>query len=630
MFKKPLKTILIVAIFSVVATAIYFTFFSQAGIAKKYAVLGKIEKGDVESQISASGQVSNADEVDLEFEASGIIENIYVEEGSYVKAGQIIAQMDATDANMAIRNAEIALEQEELNLEELSEPADEIDVKKAQNALTVAQNSLTDLTSNYNSDYADKEDEIASLETDLPDTYNSAYNAVAEIFITLPDALDAIDELINGHDFASNQSNLSFYNNETGRQTAIESKIDNIKNSYNEAKSSYKKALEAYQNTDGDNVDNIKTLADETYNAVRQASETLKELDVFLALVAEELDSGIYDEILSSERSEVSSYSSQINLLMASIYDEIENINNKIKSIEAAKDDLITLTSDYESAVKSAEITVEEKTLDLEELQTSSVTALDIKAEQLKVEQKESDLLSAQKDYEGYFIYAPIAGYISGVDIDIGEHVSLGTTVATLIDNSPQIIVPLNELDILNIEVGQEAIITFSAIEDFSANGTVVEKSITGDVNSGVVSYNVTVSINSDDERILNGMSADLTLILKLKEDVILVTASAVKEDKDGKYVEVVTNADEFTENSFYDPAGLETEKQYIETGEEDDLNYEVVSGLTEGETIVLMTASIETDSTDTAGINLFGSGSGARSGGEMPSGPPSGMMPGQ
>lgn len=68
-----------------------------------------------------------------------------------------------------------------------------------------------------------------------------------------------------------------------------------------------------------------------------------------------------------------------------------------------------------------------------------------------------------------------------------------------------------------------------------------------------------------------------------------------------------------------------------MEIGEQDDLNYEVISGLSEGKTIVLMTISIETESDDTTdGVNLLGP-SGGRSGAEMPSGgPPSGMMPGQ
>ena len=493
--------------------------------------------------------------------------------------------------------------------------------------MTQAENDLTQLTSQYETAYANKQDDIADLEADYPTAYNSAFNAATEIFVGLPDVLESMDDIVQGHNMAQNMTDITYYLNSTSGddRDPISAQKDKVITAYYASLASYDTALDSYQEISRENTDQIEILADATYEAVYDMSEALKELDVFLALVYDEVGSGfLYADVLSSQRTDISNSSGTINPILTSIYDEIENIDGISESITDAQEELEDLTSEYELNKQDLELTLEGKELDLEDIQSTSATDLEIRAQELTIEEKENALSSAQNDYEDNFVYAPISGYISELDIDVGETVSTSTVVATLIDDSKQIVVSLNELDVLDVKVGQSAVVTFDAIEGLEADAIVVERSDTGDVNSGVVSYDITLSILNEDERILTGMSADVDIVLISSDDVLLIPQTAIKEDTDGKYAEVVTNIDQLAKKSFYLPSELTTEKKYLEIGEEDDTNAEVISGLNEGDLIVLMTTIVLSSEEDTTLSTPFSGGGGEMPSGDMGSGPPS------
>ncbi|EKD63560.1 MAG: hypothetical protein ACD_51C00258G0002 [uncultured bacterium] len=623
-----MKKIIVIGLIAALSGFIgYSVFYKTEAVSEEYVVLGKIQKGNISLSIQSSGQVSNADEIELNPDKSGIVGTIHVEEDQYVSEGDPIMSFDTTDSEMAVRSAEIDLEKAQLALEELQEPVDEMDIKNAENSVTQAENDLTQLTSQYETAYANKQDDIADLEADYPTAYNSAFNAATEIFVGLPDVLESMDDIVQGHNMAQNMTDITYYLNSTSGddRDPISAQKDKVITAYYASLASYDTALDSYQEISRENTDQIEILADATYEAVYDMSEALKELDVFLALVYDEVGSGfLYADVLSSQRTDISNSSGTINPILTSIYDEIENIDGISESITDAQEELEDLTSEYELNKQDLELTLEGKELDLEDIQSTSATDLEIRAQELTIEEKENALSSAQNDYEDNFVYAPISGYISELDIDVGETVSTSTVVATLIDDSKQIVVSLNELDVLDVKVGQSAVVTFDAIEGLEADAIVVERSDTGDVNSGVVSYDITLSILNEDERILTGMSADVDIVLISSDDVLLIPQTAIKEDTDGKYAEVVTNIDQLAKKSFYLPSELTTEKKYLEIGEEDDTNAEVISGLNEGDLIVLMTTIVLSSEEDTTLSTPFSGGGGEMPSGDMGSGPPS------
>jgi multidrug efflux pump subunit AcrA (membrane-fusion protein) len=72
--------------------------------------LATVERGVVQSTVSASGNLAPISESDLNFKTSGILTGLYVAAGQHVSKGQLLAQIDSTSASVALQEAEANLE----------------------------------------------------------------------------------------------------------------------------------------------------------------------------------------------------------------------------------------------------------------------------------------------------------------------------------------------------------------------------------------------------------------------------------------------------------------------------------------------------------------------------------------
>lgn len=91
-------------------------FGSQAAV--RY-VTAKAEKGTLVVSVSGSGQVAALNQVDIKSKTSGDIVSVKAQNGDEVKAGALLAQIDAADAGKAVRDAEANLQSAQLSLDKL-------------------------------------------------------------------------------------------------------------------------------------------------------------------------------------------------------------------------------------------------------------------------------------------------------------------------------------------------------------------------------------------------------------------------------------------------------------------------------------------------------------------------------
>ena len=90
--------------------------------------------------------------------------------------------------------------------------------------------------------------------------------------------------------------------------------------------------------------------------------------------------------------------------------------------------------------------------------------------------------------------------------------------------------VNVDELDILSVAVGQDAEITFDALEGQSYTGKITE--ISGQcasVSGGVARYAVKIEL-AKDENMRAGMNASATITIESKEDIITIPLNALQE----------------------------------------------------------------------------------------------------
>lgn len=162
----------------------------------------------------------------------------------------------------------------------------------------------------------------------------------------------------------------------------------------------------------------------------------------------------------------------------------------------------------------------------------------------------------------------------SGTELSASEYSTDVALFTISPDDTMTLEVSVDELDINSVEIGQEAVVTFDAIEDEEFTGEVTEIGNTALVNGGVAKYTVSVSVPKDEE-MKQGMNASATITIENRENVITIPVNALQEK--GNKVFVYTEKDE--------DGNLSGETE-VTTGLSDGTTVEITEGLSEGDTV--------------------------------------------
>ncbi len=222
----------------------------------------------------------------------------------------------------------------------------------------------------------------------------------------------------------------------------------------------------------------------------------------------------------------------------------------------------------------------------------------------------QTSLSSAWANYQqtSPTIYAPITGTISGLSFQVGSVLtaqtsSTGTSTSQRIANiktsaAPVAIVDLNEVDVPKVVVGDKATLTMDAFPNETFTGKIVSIDTTGSVSSGVTTYPAYINYDSAIDGIYPNMAVDASIITTVKDNVVLVPNAAVQTSTSGQTtVRIMKNGQVNTVD--------------ITTGASNDTQTEIVSGVTEGDTVVTGVTTTGTTGTSTSPFSSFGGGGG-------------------
>ncbi len=133
---------------------------------------GVVERGSIDEIVNVTGVVAPEERVALRFQQAGIVEQVFVEPGDRVEAGQPLAKLETDQLELAVRQAEISLEIQELSYQRLIEPPSEADVQAARAAVNSA-------VANYNSVTRPADPEtIRAAELQVQQAYNAYEQAL--------------------------------------------------------------------------------------------------------------------------------------------------------------------------------------------------------------------------------------------------------------------------------------------------------------------------------------------------------------------------------------------------------------------------------------------------------------------
>jgi RND family efflux transporter MFP subunit len=228
--------------------------------------------------------------------------------------------------------------------------------------------------------------------------------------------------------------------------------------------------------------------------------------------------------------------------------------------------------------------------------QNFSKVSVNTQAQNLNIQQYQNALLDAKDNLAKYYIYAPIDGIISASDstITTGDTVSSGTVLGSIVTKKEIIVISLSETDIPKIKLGQKATITFDALPNMTATGSVIDIDTVGTVTQGVVNYGVKIALDISDSQIKPGMSGNVNVITDTQQNVLSVPNSAVKTKNGASYVLVLAQKQDLTNSTAsqgFLSATAPTQKT-VQVGLADDTNTQIISGLSEGDQVVVRTIS--------------------------------------
>jgi len=240
------------------------------------------------------------------------------------------------------------------------------------------------------------------------------------------------------------------------------------------------------------------------------------------------------EDLLDEVRAEITLAEKRVELAQAA-YDRVSNRSlensaraNALLALNDAKNYLNSLRADYQwyisppsetdAAKTNAQAAVAEAAYQEAQWYLAALKGEDIPADAsgamlAQLQQAKADLTAAQNRLEQSRLIAPIAGIIAEVNVIAGEYASPGA-ILIVVSNTDQLQVKttdLSERDVIDVKVGDPAIITVDALnEEFS--GQVIHISPTADTLGGDVVYEVTIEFDEQPAGVLGGMTAEVAI----------------------------------------------------------------------------------------------------------------------
>lgn len=327
----------------------------------------------------------------------------------------------------------------------------------------------------------------------------------------------------------------------TANISLLQKKLEEATEDYNEAAKDYQDAQKPVLEEENNTVNfmsmqksylNLQTQYENAKKALQEAEQALEDNDREIAAYQEKLEDVVAKSRISTLEADETYQESVINGENARVtYEaELESLKETLKEAEDEKDQIEKQLSAFEAFVG-----------------------------------------------EDGCLYAEEAGIVTEVFYEAGDSLrDIGAMLSYAAPDDMTISVDVTQEDIVDLNVGDKVDITFTAYGDTAYEGSIRSIDTTATSReSNAVSYTVVIAVEGDTALLYSGMTADVIFVTKQKEDVVYVSRKAVMEENGSYYVYYKT------------PAG-EMERKEVETGMDNGIYIEILSGLEEGDTVYL------------------------------------------
>lgn len=529
-----------------------------------------VEKRNLTNSISETGTIEANDTVDEQSTLTNVkVTAVNVKVGDRVNQGDVLATLDVSSVADSLNTTQKSIS--------AGEKANSISEQSAQRAVDYAKANQSAQSSQADSEVSSAQDALTSAQS----TQTSVENQLAAAKAALQSA--QADYTASNQTFAPIESDYN--TKETAYQTA-------------------KAASDAAQ---------VNVTALQTQIAATTDASTLATLNAQLATAQNDLGQKL--QTTSTTQAAVNAVQSNYDTAKAD-HDAKASAYQSAQSNEAALEDQLakavaavnTAQSQYDTTVTSRDNTnrtnqntVATQEDNLKTAQINNSTSLDAKKDQ---EKQYQDQLAQGN------VTAQISGVVTAVNITAGDNYTNGTMISIEDDSSYIVDTSVDDYDIGNLSLNMPVVIKTNGTGDTELDGVIsyiapkpegsttsssttsstssALTSATSSSSSGGVNYEVKVTVNTANDKLKLGMTAQLSIVLESKQNVLTVPYNAVTQTKTGEGT--ITVFDEKTKK---------TEKIKVNTGLETDYYVEVSgSQVKEGMKVIVPTSSTNASET--------------------------------
>lgn len=162
------------------------------------------------------------------------------------------------------------------------------------------------------------------------------------------------------------------------------------------------------------------------------------------------------------------------------------------------------------------------------------VTMAQIAAAEAQVKQNEAALNQAQVDLDHTYIRAPVDGTVVSRNVDVGQTVAASFSAPTLFLiaqdlTKMQVDTNVDEADIGQIRVGQDAMFTVDAFPGEIFKGKIVQVRQAPMNVQNVITYNAVIGVANPDFKLFPGMTANVKILVNKRENVLKIPNAALR-----------------------------------------------------------------------------------------------------
>ena len=607
-----------VGLIGLMAGGAVFVSRANAPVAKTELRTQAVTKGSVIQSVAVSGSVAASNQTKMSFKTAGKIAALYVSVGQQVTAGQPLAKLDTTDLEAALAQAQSNLVTAQNNYNRTasgtSDSQKALNQAKLQAAqdLATAQAALNKITTNYTS----AKTNFGSYTENATSGISSFQDSLTTIQSEIDALIAEMSRIVGGGDTGDLRNALNAVSgaNSPALQNARANSLSLLSPALADYRSARSALLSVVSDFDAASAAGSDTTSIASSVQLAQANYTIATSRLTTAL---DTTSAVLTTVQSSVTTAQSSLNTQSTKTLhdpfdqwradlATLYTLVGGQQQNVSTVKLKITQAATYLGTVNDAVGGSIATATQNITTVAQRGQQSIdsaaTALsskpyDLTSSQASVDNAASAVQTAQDNLANATITAPTAGVVASVTSQVGETAAnpfmvLANTTALVLHGT------IGESDVAKVKLGLVANVAVDAVTAAGRmTGRVTSLDPLATIQSGVPVYGIDVTIDLPNSQVKPGMTGTATVIIANKQGVLTVPNLAIRTTAGRRYLQVLKDGE-----------AVDTDVTF---GIANDTTTEVVSGVAEGDLVVLPAARATATARPGAGGGGFGGGAG-------------------